>query len=301
MPDYGHDLIFGSFITPTNSSPHHAVELAQESERAGLDLVTYQDHPYQPRFHDTWTLLSYVAARTEHVRLSANVTNLPLRPPAVLARAAASLDLLSNGRFELGLGAGSFWDAIDAMGGRRLTPGEAVDALDEAIDIIRGVWDADNETRFVVDGSQHRIDGAKRGPAPAHDMEIWLGIYGPRMLRLTGRKADGWLPSLPYVNTLEELAKPNSIIDEAAEEAGRQPTAVRRLLNTGGGFGPTSDRLLMGPPEQWVDELATLTLEYGFSGYIIPGDDPTMLRQFGQEVAPALRDLVAKERRPANS
>src|ERR671914_1296248 len=135
MADYGHTLEFGTFITPQNQRPHDVVALAQVSERAGLDLVTFQDHPYQPAFLDTWTLLSWVAARTETVKLAPNVLNLPLRPPAVLARAAASLGLLSGGRFELGLGAGGFWDAIEAMGGPRKAPGDAVDALSEGIDI----------------------------------------------------------------------------------------------------------------------------------------------------------------------
>ena len=141
--DYGHELLFGTFITPAAQRPHHAVELAVVADRAGLDLVTFQDHPYQPGFLDTWTLLTYVAARTSRVRLSHNVLNLPLRPPVMLARAAASVDLLSGGRFELGIGAGRVWDAIEAMGGPRRTPGESVEALEEAITIIRDVWAAD--------------------------------------------------------------------------------------------------------------------------------------------------------------
>ena len=136
MPDYGHSLQFGTFITPVNSPPRRAVELAQLSEQLSFDLVTFQDHPYQPAFHDTWTLMSWVAASTERVHISANVHNLPLRQPAVLARSVASLDLLSGGRIELALGAGGFWDAIEAMGGRRLTAGESVGALAEAIDIM---------------------------------------------------------------------------------------------------------------------------------------------------------------------
>ncbi|TMR88080.1 LLM class flavin-dependent oxidoreductase, partial [Nonomuraea basaltis] len=108
MTDYGHDLRFGTFITPTAYPVRQAVDLAVAADRAGLDLVTFQDHPYQPRFHDTWTLLSYVASQTTKVHVSGNVLNLPLRQPAVLARAAASLDLLSGGRFELGIGAGGF-------------------------------------------------------------------------------------------------------------------------------------------------------------------------------------------------
>ncbi|MDP4501700.1 LLM class flavin-dependent oxidoreductase [Nonomuraea sp. G32] len=296
MADYGHDLLFGSFITPANTAPEQVLDLAQASEEAGLDLATFQDHPYQPGFLDTWTLLSYVAARTERIRVTGNVINLPLRPPAVLARAAASLDLLSGGRFELGLGAGGFWDAIEAMGGRRLSPGQAVDALDEAIDIIRGVWDVDNKTRLRVDGTYYQVEGAKRGPAPAHDIGIWLGAYKPRMLRLIGRKADGWMPSLPYVQSLDQLAEANATIDAAAVEAGRDPSAIRRLLNIGGKFGPPSDRLLSGSPEQWAEQLAALTRQYGFSGYIIMGDDPATLEIFGRQVAPATRELVAAAR-----
>ncbi|MEV0388397.1 LLM class flavin-dependent oxidoreductase [Nonomuraea sp. NPDC050643] len=287
MPDYGHDLLFGSFITPANATPKAVVGLAQESEAAGLDLVTFQDHPYQSAFLDTWTLLSYVAAQTERVRLSGNVINLPLRPPAVLARAAASLDLLSGGRFELGLGAGGFWDAIEAMGGRRLTPGQAVDALSEAIDVIRGVWDTSDKSLFRVEGTYYQVDGAKRGPAPAHDIGIWLGAYKPRMLRLIGAKADGWLPSLPYMKSLDQLAEANAIIDEAAADAGRDPAAIRRLLNISA---------QTGPPERWAEQLAALTLEYGFSGYVVMGDDPVTIRTFGEEVAPAVRALVAAER-----
>ncbi len=199
MTDYGHDLRFGTFITPSNAHPDTPVALAQLSENLGFDLVTFQDHPYQPAFLDTWTLLSWVAARTEKIHLSGNVLNLPLRPPAVLARAAASLDLLSRGRFELGLGAGGFWDAVGAMGGRQLTPGQGVDALSEAIDVIRGIWDVHERSVLRVPGEYYHLDGAKRGPATPHEIPIWLGALKPRMLRLIGRKADGWLPSLMYL------------------------------------------------------------------------------------------------------
>ncbi|MEV4809799.1 LLM class flavin-dependent oxidoreductase [Micromonospora avicenniae] len=297
MTDYGHDLLFGTFTTPTVQPVRQAVDLAVVADRAGLDLVTFQDHPYQPRFHDTWTLLSYVAARTERVHLSANVLNLPLRLPAVTARSAASLDLLSGGRFELGLGAGAFWDAIEAMGGRRLSPGQAITALEEAIQIIREVWAADKPGGVRVDGEYYRADGAKRGPAPAHDVNVWVGAYKPRMLRLVGRMADGWLPSLPYLQGgPADLVAMNERIDEAAAAAGREPTRIRRLLNISGEFASTGRSLLNGPPEQWAEDLAGLTLEYGVSAFILMADDPATIEIFAAEVAPATRQLVAEER-----
>ncbi|TCC00218.1 LLM class flavin-dependent oxidoreductase [Micromonospora zingiberis] len=296
MSDYGHDLTFGSFLTPGNADPAQPVSLAMLSEQVGLDLVTFQDHPYQPAFLDTWTLMSFVAARTTRVHLAANVTNLPLRPPAVLARSVASLDLLSGGRIELGLGAGAFWDAIEAMGGQRLSPGQGVRALEEAIEIIRQLWDAEARGGVRVDGEFHRAVGAKRGPAPAHDVPIWLGAYKPRMLALTGRRADGWLPSLPYLQP-GDLAKGNALIDEAATEAGRSPAEVRRLLNINGRFTTTGRGQLHGPAEQWAEELADLALTEGVSTFILGSDDPDDLRRFAAEVAPATRELVAAERR----
>ncbi|GAA4484070.1 LLM class flavin-dependent oxidoreductase [Rhodococcus olei] len=296
MPDHGHRLTFGSFVTPSSADPQRAVALAEASEAAGLDLVTFQDHPYQPAFLDTWTLLSYAAARTERVHLSANVLNLPLRPPAVIARAAASLDLLSGGRFELGIGAGGFWDAIAAMGGRRLSPGQSVDALGEAIDVIRGIWDTGTRERLQVDGAYYRVSGAKRGPAPAHDIGIWIGAYKPRMLRLIGRKADGWLPSLAYLSDMRGIVRANEILDAAAEEAGRRPADIRRLLNIGGRFDDAGNGLLSGPPRRWVERLTEMTLELGFGTYILASDDPTTLRIFGEEVAPGVRAAVAETR-----
>jgi alkanesulfonate monooxygenase SsuD/methylene tetrahydromethanopterin reductase-like flavin-dependent oxidoreductase (luciferase family) len=292
MPDYGHDLRFGAFITPNARQADEVVSLAVRAEDQGLDLVTFQDHPYQPRFLDAWTLLSFVAARTSRIRLAANVLNLPLRPPAVLARAAASLDILSGGRAELALGAGAFWDAIEAMGGRRLAPGAAVEATSEAIDIVRGLWDVDGTGPFVVDGAHYRIRGAKRGPAPIHPMEIWVGAVKPRMLRLVGRKADGWLPSLGAVG-VAALREGNAIIDSAARQHGRDPREIRRLLNIGlsGSTG-----LFRGPVERWVEELVTLALRDGVSTFILASDDPALLERYAQEVAPAVRDEVAAQR-----
>lgn len=297
MPDYGHDLLFGAFITPAATPAMHAVDLAIVADRAGLDLVTFQDHPYQPALLDAWTLLSYVASRTERIHVAGNVLNLPLRPPAVLARAAASLDLLSGGRFALGLGAGGFWDPIVAMGGRRLSPGEAVAALDEAIAVIRAIWATGERGGVRHDGRHYRVVGAKRGPNPAHDIPIWVGAYKPRMLELVGRAADGWLPSLGYLpGGVSDLAGMNARIDEAALAAGRDPSAVRRLLNISGQLAASPGGLLDGPPRHWADDLAALALDHGISGFILAADDAPTIELFSREVAPATRELVAAAR-----
>src|SRR5690348_3944234 len=100
MPDYQHDLLFGVGIAPSVREFEEVLALAEFADGAGLDLIGVQDHPYQPAFLDTWTLLAYVAAQTQRIRLFTDVLNVPLRPPAVLARAAATLDILSAGRVE---------------------------------------------------------------------------------------------------------------------------------------------------------------------------------------------------------
>ncbi|MFG1926096.1 LLM class flavin-dependent oxidoreductase [Cryptosporangium sp. NPDC048952] len=279
MTDYGHELVFGTFLTPSAEDPERVVALAQLTEQVGFDFATVQDHPYQARFLDTWTLLSVIAARTTTLRVTANVLNLPLRPPAVLAKSVASLDLLTGGRVELGLGAGGFADAIAAYGGRRLTPAQSVDALEEAIRVIRAVWAPSGSIK--LDGEYYPIRGAHAGPAPAHDVGIWLGAYKKRMLALTGRAADGWLPSSPYAGP-EKLPEMNAVIDAAAEEAGRDPRAVRRLYNI--------------TPDFTADQLVELTLEHGMSGYVVMGDDPEVVRRFAAEVLPAVTASVDAER-----
>ncbi|MEV4617995.1 LLM class flavin-dependent oxidoreductase [Asanoa sp. NPDC049573] len=294
MTDYGHELLFGTFITPRADSPDRVVALAQLTEQAGLDLVTAQDHPYQAAFLDTWTLLSLIAGRTERITVSPNVANLPLRPPAMLARSAASLDLLSGGRVELGLGAGAFWDAIVANGGPHRTPAESVEALEEAIAVIRGIWGQAGPS-VRVDGKHYRVRGAKVGPEPAHDIGIWVGAYKPRMLRLIGRLADGWLPTLGYLQP-EQLPEMNKLIDDAAVQAGREPGAIRRLVNVSGSFGRGGGGGISGSAEDWAEQLAELTLTHGLSAYILAGDDATAIQRFGAEVAPAVRERVAAER-----
>ncbi|MCS7478699.1 LLM class flavin-dependent oxidoreductase [Umezawaea endophytica] len=298
MTDYGHDLIFGTFVTPTARNASDVVDLAVLADRSGIDLVTFQDHPYQSSFLDTSTLLAFVAARTRNIRVAANVANLPLRPPAVLARASASLDVLSGGRFELGLGAGAFWNAIEAVGGRRLTPGQGVTALREAIEIIRAIWDTDARGDVRHDGEFYRTDGAKRGPRPAHPISIWVGAYKPKMLALTGTHGDGWMPAIPNLpNGAASYPDHNARIDEAAVAAGRSPSAIRRFgVLIGGGFGGTPRGLLDGPVEMWTEQLAGLALEHGVSGFVVATDDPSTTQRYGLEVVPAVRELVARER-----
>lgn len=295
MPDHGHTLEFGAFITPDGRNLDGVLELVQLAEVSGLDLASFQDHPYQARHVDTWTLLSVLGARTSAIKLAPNVASLPLRPPVVLAKSAATLDRITSGRVELGLGAGAFWDAIVAAGGPRRTPKQAVDALIEAIGVLREFWSGGPVRR---DGEYYPVQGLKAGPTPAHEIPIGVGAYGPRMLRVTGELADAWVPSMGFADPprLRELTPK---IDKAAADTGRGPEQVRRIYNINGSFGAGSG-FLQGRPADWAEQLADLTLELGIGTFVLAADDPTTMRTFAEEVAPAVRETVESERaRPA--
>jgi alkanesulfonate monooxygenase SsuD/methylene tetrahydromethanopterin reductase-like flavin-dependent oxidoreductase (luciferase family) len=280
-------LRVGVFVVPDATDAATTLDQIVAADEAGLDVVGVQDHPYQRRFFDTWTLLSFAAARTQRVRLVPDVASVPLRPPAMLAKAAASLDVLSGGRVELGLGAGAFWDAIEAMGGPRRTPGESVDALEEAITVLRGWFGGARSLR--LDGRHYRLTGVRPGPQPAHPIELWIGAYKPRMLRLTGRLGDGWLPSAGYLD-LEEAHAGHRIIDEAARRAGRDPHEVRRVLNAN----------VDGPPRGWADQLARLAVDHRFDTILVSvpdGDAVGFIRRLGEDAAPAARRRASQAAR----
>jgi alkanesulfonate monooxygenase SsuD/methylene tetrahydromethanopterin reductase-like flavin-dependent oxidoreductase (luciferase family) len=268
----------GVFVVPDADHPEHTAEQAVAAEDAGLDLVAIQDHPYQRRFLDTFALVAYLAARTSRIRLAPDVANLPLRPPAMLAKAAATIDVLSGGRFELGLGAGARPDRVGTMGGQARSPGESVDALEEAIRLIRVWWSGEEKVSF--EGRHYALREATPGPPPAHPIGIWIGAYRPRMLRLTGRLGDGWLPSLTYLEG-EDIAARHRAIDEAAEKAGRDPGDIRRLINVGVG-------------DDW-DRLTKLVSEERFETLIVSTghDRLESIKRIGEELAPRVRDRAA--------
>lgn len=278
-------LRFGYFLVPAAAEP--LIATAQRIERLGLDYVAIQDHPYQRRFVDTWSLMAMIAASTTTVRIFPDVANLPLRPPAVMAKAAATIDLLSGGRFELGLGAGGFWDAIAAYGGPRRSPGEALGALEEAITVIRQVWSGERNLRF--EGTHYRLAGAQAGPVPAHPIGIWLGVYGPRALELTARAADGWVPS--FRGDIAQIAEMTRRLDDALSAAGRPSKALRRVLNVSGAITDgASEGMFRGPVTQWVADLAEVAVSHRFDTFIFWGEGDRQLDRFAQEVVPAVRE-----------
>lgn len=294
--DYGQDVRFGVFVSPEATALAETLAVATLADDRGLDVIGVQDHPYQRRYLDAWSLIATLLARTQRVSVFPDVANLPLRPPALLAKTAASLDVISAGRVELGLGAGAFWPAIAAMGGPDRSARDAADALTEAVDVVRLLWSDERSVRY--DGTHYSLAGVRPGPAPAHPIGIWLGVGGPRMLALVGRAGDGWVPSSSHFPP-ERLPGMHDRIDTAAVEAGRAPSRIRRIYNVlgtitdGASSGPFA-----GPVDQWVDTLTELAIAYGMDTFVFgPESDPLhQVGRFADEVAPAVRAEVARYR-----
>ena len=297
--------LFGINIDPSPKNLSLAYKLAQLADDAKIDIVSIQDHPYNATFFDTWTLLTFLASRTQHVRLLPNVVNLPLRPPAMLAKAAATLDILTNGRVELGLGAGGFWDGIASYGGPRRSPGEAVGALEEAIAVIRTLWQsAPLEQAVNFSGQYYQLVNAHPGPAPAHPIGIWLGALRPRMLRLTGRQADGLVISASYIPP-EDVPAVQQTVNDAAQEAGRDPLAIRRVYNLMGAIVQPGSRpmvarrkgIIVGTARHWADEILRYYHELKMDTFIfwsVLGDEVEKQAQvFAGEVIPAVIEAIS--------
>lgn len=301
MTDYGRPIEFGIFLDPAAAQSATVLDTIELIDQLRFDWIGIQDHPYNRNQLDALTLIGMGLARTERVRFFPDVATLSLRPPTMLANQAVTLDLLGNGRFELGLGSGAFWDAIEAMGGSRRTPGEAYASMDEAIDILRAAFDGARS--FDHAGEIYQIHGWRPGPAPAHRIGIWLGVYGPRALGLTGRKADGWVPSFSYVPPAaarEAMQK----IDAAATSAGRNPADIRRVYNIWSGFTDTPPAPIdetsgefSGSPDAWVALLTHLATSVGFDTFLFGApSDPDLLRMIATEIVPAVRDRVHESR-----
>lgn len=294
--------LFGANVDPSVANFNKARVIARVADEAGLDLITIQDHPYIGRFFDTWTLIAFLAAQTRRVHVGPNVANLPLRGAVMLAKAAASLDLMTNGRVELGLGAGANPAAIAAMGGRRLTAGQAVAALGEAIRLMRAFWSGKSPLTF--EGKYYRVTGVDAGPVPAHPIRIWTGNYRPKGLQQTGELADGWLPSSAYLPP-EHVLERQKLIDEGAARAGRPPTAIRRGYNVMGvidlGRPDTPGNLrrpglIVGPPEHWVETLLSFYVDLRLDTFIcwpVAGDEVVQVKAFAEQVVPAVKRALS--------
>ena len=300
--------VFGLSVTPYSSNVDNIFKLAKTADDLGLDIIGIQDHPYNGSFFDTWTLISALAASTKRIRYFPDVSDLPMRPPAILAKTAATLDIITKGRIELGLGTGGFWDAIQSWGGSRRTPREAVAAYKEAIQVIRLIWNyGKGRSRVSFPGKYYHLENAQAGPSPYHEMNIWTGAVGPRMMNVIGRLTDGWVVPLSTNMSGDEIRTRQEMIDESARKNGRSPQSIRRIAQIVGVIDEREqseksekkpfflhDRTpFIGSVSHWVDWLTSSYKELGLDTFIfwpsVEGDEENQVRIFAQQIIPKLR------------
>jgi alkanesulfonate monooxygenase SsuD/methylene tetrahydromethanopterin reductase-like flavin-dependent oxidoreductase (luciferase family) len=283
--------IFGVNVAAAAADP---VAEARAAEQLGFDFVSTSDHPGGTEAtYETWTLLTWMAAATTRVAFLPRVLAVPIRPPAVIAKMAETFDRLSGGRLLLGLGAGGSDTELRSLGAAPRTPGQKVTGLSDAITIIRGLW---SRTPFTHEGAVHAVAGAELTPKPARHIPIWLGTYGDRALAVTGRQADGWIPSLGY-SPPDALAAMHGKLMAAVAGAGRDPAAMASVLNVvvriEDGAGPEPGAVVGGAGAV-LDQLLELS-RIGFTSMNFMPRGPGLAEQTGRigtEIVPALRDAL---------
>ena len=283
-------VLFGLNVAPSAAPGADPVALARRAEELGFDFVSAADHPCgdQPTL-ETWTMLSWIAASTSRIRVATRVLGLPYRHPPMVAKMAETLDRLSGGRLILGLGGGYSDDEFRAFGLGVPSPRDKVDGLAEAVTIIRGLW---SQPGFSFEGRRYRTAAAALEPKPSHQIPVWLGTFGDRALAVTGRLADGWIPSLGHASA-EQLAVMRRRVLTAASEAGRDPGQITCALNLQvqvDARAQASPSVLAGPPAAVAEQLAGF-VRAGFTAlnFITPGRPAgEQAERLAREVLPEL-------------
>jgi alkanesulfonate monooxygenase SsuD/methylene tetrahydromethanopterin reductase-like flavin-dependent oxidoreductase (luciferase family) len=287
-------LTFGLNISTSAADGADPVGDARAGEALGFDFVSASDHPSgrHPSF-ETWTMLTWICAATERVAVASRVLSIPFRSPALVAKMAESLDRLSEGRLILGLGAGATDKELRGFGLPVPSPREKIDGLDDALRVIRGLW---TEPAFSYQGSVHKTDEAEMEPKPVRRIPIWLGTFGDRALSVTGRLADGWIPSLGYA-PFDQLALMRRKVLTAAESAGRKPESLTCALNVEIAVEEQDDHrtgVIVGPVDKVTARLCEL-VALGFDTFnLMPNGAPLreQVELLATEVLPGVRAMA---------
>jgi probable F420-dependent oxidoreductase len=282
---------FGINVNQSAAPGSDPVGDALHAEELGFDMVLLSDHLVGGRpTHETWTLLTWLASRTSRVRLGTNVLGLPYRHPAVTAKMAGTLQRLSGGRFVLGLGGGGSDAEFHAFGLPVREPRQKIDALEEALEVIRRLW---SESQVTFHGRHYSVHEATIDPRPEEPIPLWLGTYGPRALRLTGRIADGWIPSFPFAPP-EQWRRMRDLVRKAAEEAGRDPSEIELAYNVGirlDGSSAARRPIVAGSAGEVAETLAAFVRDGVTFVNVWPvGNAREQAERIAREVLPAVRE-----------
>ena len=289
-------LSFGLGIPAGPEPGFDPVAYGRRAEELGFDFLSISDHPAScADTYEAWTVLSWIAASTTRIALGPRVLGVPYRPPAIVAKMAETFDRLSNGRLILGLGGGYSDEEFRAFGLPVPTARQKVDGLADAIANARGLW---SEPDFSYAGPVHRTEGAHVSPRPQHRIPIWLGTFGDRALAVTGRLADGWIPSLGSAPPDRVPALRDKIL-AAAEAAGRDPQELTYAyhLQVNPDAAPDEPWVVSGPVEKVAETLAGF-VGLGFNALSLVPEGPDRAETaawLATEVVPAVRALVGAQ------
>jgi alkanesulfonate monooxygenase SsuD/methylene tetrahydromethanopterin reductase-like flavin-dependent oxidoreductase (luciferase family) len=286
-------LLFGLNVPSGRGLESDPVEDALRAERLGFDFVSTNDHPNGTPTHEAWTMLTWIAARTSRIKVASRVLGVPYRPPPLLAKMASTLQAFSRGRLILGLGGGSSDEGLEAFDVGPLTPRAKIDALEDAIQIIRGAW---SEPNFTFEGPMYSAHGVNIEPKPTEPIPVWLGTFGPRGLDITGRFADGWIPSHSMAPPDQARAMRERIL-EAARQAGRDAAALRCIYNVTiyvGYSRESKSEVVSGSADELVEQLLGF-IGVGFDGmnFVTIGDHEEQSALLAEHVLPAVRAQAA--------
>lgn len=285
------ELLFGLDVSTSAAPETDPVADARQAEDLGFDFVSSSDHPCgsQPS-REAWTMLSWIAASTSRIRVATRVLGVPYRPPAMMAKMAETFDRLSGGRLILGLGGGYSDEEFRAFGLDLPTPRDKIAGLEDAVRITRGLW---SQRNFTYQGRLYHTEAAEMEPKPDRPIPIWLGTFGHRALQLTGRLADGWIPSLAHAPP-EQIPAMRERVLAGALEVGRDPQEITFVYNLEVSVAERPDArefVVSGPPEAVVEKLVGF-LELGFTAmnFMPSGRDRSeQIRRLAQEVIPEVR------------
>jgi alkanesulfonate monooxygenase SsuD/methylene tetrahydromethanopterin reductase-like flavin-dependent oxidoreductase (luciferase family) len=258
--------------TDQNLSWQTTVDRWRYFEQLGFESAWDCDHFQQPSrpqgpYFEGWTLLAGLAAQTTTIRIGVLVSCNTFRHPSLLAKEAVTVDHISYGRLELGLGAGWFVPEHEAFGLDFPEPKELVGRFREAVEVVDLLLRQDVTT---YNGTYYQLDEAPFRPGPIQNNPrppLTLGAHGPKMLRIVAEYADRWNSH----GSVAEIAQRNRILDEHCAAIGRDPNAIIRSL-----YGWAS--LLPADPWQSIDafdEVVGRYREVGINEFIIdaPGED----------------------------
>ncbi len=296
-------VLFGLGLETGVHQVNEMLRHARTADKAGLDFFSVGDHPYFAERLDAYAALGFVLGATSDITGGAMVTNLLSRPAPILARTITGLSTVSRGRVLLAIGAGGYEQEIVALGVPRLSPGDRIRALEEAIVVVRALSGGGDPVTF--DGEFYHV--TELTPAAAPTPPIWVGSGGPRGLAVTGRHADGWIPPHAADWRSQLVAESRPIIDEAAAADGRKPTDVGTIYLVAGRITrdplpetrDDSGRWIGGGVKQWTEELTFAALECAataFNYLVRPGEShsDTALDLWAHEVVPAVREAIAR-------